>query len=95
MLTGDAFRLPNWALRQHREGHVAQKRAAWRYHGSGARRYNGRDFGTRHHGEHRRRAVKGDASCARQIGPQDVDGRSRRAEGRLCLYKRPRPRDRL
>src|ERR1039457_7267614 len=78
------------ALWRHPEGHVTRKRAAGRYHvdftRGGARGYGGCDLGARDHAEDSRHAVKADTGGAGQVGPQNADGRSHLARGRLGLH---------
>ena len=57
--------------------------------GGGAGWDHGHNFGARDHFEDSRSSVKRDAGRARQIGPQNLDGRSHLAGGRLCFHKRP------
>jgi hypothetical protein len=78
----------------HHEGHVARKRATGRYHldftSGGARRYGGRDFGTRYHDEFSCRAVKRDAGGAGQVRSQNHHGRSHLAGSGQRFHERAR-----
>jgi hypothetical protein len=83
------------ALLNHPERHVALQRASRCGHRhctcSGSRRDTCLDFGSRHRCERRRRSVKTNGGCSRQIVSQNKDRCSHLGRARYRFYKRPQP----